>query len=277
MLTIGAFSRLTQIPAKTLRYYDEIGLFKPAQVDQFTQYRYYSMAQLPRLYRIVALKALGLTLEEISNMLDDDLSIEEMRGMLRLKQAELNRAMQEVQQRLAYVEMKIQQLERDGQMSHYDVILKEIPDIKVAIARDTSPEKAALGFTLTNLFRDIRDFMTEKGISPAGAGFTLYLDEEYRETQINVGAAYPIDADVTGAKNVSIETLPARTMASVVHHGMFEKMGNAYDALIHWIESNDYQIIGSPREIALKYIPKGDPNDFVTEIQFPVTKIQQEA
>ncbi len=274
MLTIGEFSCLTHVPAKTLRYYDEINLFKPAEVDRFTQYRYYSMTQLPRLYRILALKALGLTLEQISNLLNDDLSPEEMRGMLRLKQAELNQTMQEIQQRLAYVELKIQQLEEENHMSQYDVILKETPELKVALARDISSEKASLGYTLTNLFRDIRDFMATQQIEPSGAGITLYFDEEYTETQIDVGAAFPINADVSGTKKVSITTLPAHTMASVIHHGELEKMENAYNALLTWIESNQYRIIGSPREIALEYVPGGKPQDFITEIQFPVHKAQ---
>lgn len=65
MLKIGEFSRLARVPAKTLRYYDEIDLFKPAHYDEDTRYRYYSVEQLPHLYRIVALKGLGLSLDQI--------------------------------------------------------------------------------------------------------------------------------------------------------------------------------------------------------------------
>jgi len=63
MFKIGEFSKLSQVTVKTLRYYDEIGLLKPAEVDRFTSYRYYSVDQLPRLNRILALKDLGLSLE----------------------------------------------------------------------------------------------------------------------------------------------------------------------------------------------------------------------
>ena len=76
MLRISEFSRLTMVPAKTLRYYDDIGLLKPMRVDEWTGYRYYSVEQLPRLNRILALKALGLSLEQIGRLLDDDLSAE---------------------------------------------------------------------------------------------------------------------------------------------------------------------------------------------------------
>lgn len=85
MLKIGEFSRLAFVPVKTLRYYDDIGLLKPVHVDQWTGYRYYSVEQLPRLNRILALKGLGLSLEQIGQLLDDDLPAEQIRGMLRLK------------------------------------------------------------------------------------------------------------------------------------------------------------------------------------------------
>src|SRR4051812_44212396 len=89
MFRIGDFSRLTRVSMKTLRHYDEIRLFKPAYVDRFTDYRYYSFDQLPRLNRILALKGLGFPLENIRQMLDDDLSAEALQGMLRLRRVQL--------------------------------------------------------------------------------------------------------------------------------------------------------------------------------------------
>ena len=67
MIKIGSFSKLSLVPVKTLRYYDEIGLLKPVEVDRFTAYRYYSVDQLPRLNRILALKDLGFSLEHIAS------------------------------------------------------------------------------------------------------------------------------------------------------------------------------------------------------------------
>src|SRR5215469_14376688 len=89
VIRIGDFSRLSRVSIKTLRYYDEVGLFKPIDVDRFTGYRYYSASQLPRLNRILALRDLGLSLEQIAQVLDEGVSPEQLRGMLRLKRAEL--------------------------------------------------------------------------------------------------------------------------------------------------------------------------------------------
>ena len=180
MLTIGEYSRLTQVPAKTLRYYDEIDLFKPRWVDRLTGYRYYTVEQLPHLYRILSLKELGLTLDQIRSVLNESVSPEQLRGMLRLKEAQLKQTMEEEQKRLAYVANTIDQLERESSLGHYDVILKTVPEIQVALARDTAPDKSTLEATLRALFRTILDFLAERKITPVGHGFTVHFDEEYR-------------------------------------------------------------------------------------------------
>jgi DNA-binding transcriptional MerR regulator len=272
MLTIGEYSRLTQMPAKTLRYYDEIGLFKPIQVDSVTGYRYYSVEQLPRLYRILSLKELGLTLNQIRDVLNEHISSEQMRGMLRLKKAQLKETIEEEQKRLAYVEHKIEQLELENAFAQYDVILKQVPEMQVALARDVVSKKSALGGTLRVLFLNVLDFLNENNILPTGHGFTVYFDDEYRDTYIDVGAAFPINADAAGTKTVTITTFAAETMASVIHRGALENMEDAYLALLTWIEKNGYQIMKASREIALQYDPTGEPENYVTEIQFPVCK-----
>ena len=73
MLRIGEFSQLGQVSVRTLHHYDERGLLKPAEIDNWTGYRFYSVKQLPRLNRILALKDLGFSLDQISRLVDDTL------------------------------------------------------------------------------------------------------------------------------------------------------------------------------------------------------------
>jgi DNA-binding transcriptional MerR regulator len=74
MFTVGEFSRIARVSKRLLRYYDEIGLLKPIHIDKFTGYRYYSAEQMPRLNRILALKDLGLSLDQIQRLLKDQVS-----------------------------------------------------------------------------------------------------------------------------------------------------------------------------------------------------------
>src|SRR6266568_4353810 len=124
MLKIGEFSRLSQVPVKTLRYYDEIDLFKPSQIDRFTDYRYYTLDQLTPIHSIMALKELGLSLEEIAQLLDKDLPPEQIRGMFRLKQAEAQQRLREEQARLAQIEFRLRQIEMEGMMETVDIVIK---------------------------------------------------------------------------------------------------------------------------------------------------------
>jgi len=135
MFKIGDFSRLSQVPVKTLRYYDEIGLLKPAEVDRFTSYRYYSADQLPRLNRILTLKDLGLSLAQVGELLDGDLPAEQIRGMLRLKQAEAHQKVEDEQTRLARVEWRLREIEQEGVMSTQEVVLKKVAAMTVASLR----------------------------------------------------------------------------------------------------------------------------------------------
>ena len=91
MFRIGDFSRIGRITIRTLRYYDEIGLLKPVKADELTGYRYYSINQLPRLQRIVLLKSLGLSLDDIQDLLENDLPANQIRRLLQVKETEIKK------------------------------------------------------------------------------------------------------------------------------------------------------------------------------------------
>src|SRR5919109_601351 len=113
MFKIGEFSRLSRVSVRMLRHYDQLGLLTPAQTDRFTGYRYYSAEQLPRLNRILALRELGFSLEQIT-------------GMLELKRAEVEEQMQLEQQKLARLEGRIRQMSEAPKQGAYDVIVRDV-------------------------------------------------------------------------------------------------------------------------------------------------------
>ena len=130
-LRVGEFSRLAQVTVKTLHHYDELGLLKPASIDQLTNYRYYTVEQLPRIHRIVALKDLGLSLEQIGLMLDEALPTEQIRGMLRLKQAGARQQMREVRRQLAMIEFRLRMIEAETHFPILDVVMKSLEPMHV--------------------------------------------------------------------------------------------------------------------------------------------------
>jgi effector-binding domain-containing protein len=272
MIKIGDFSKLSQVSVKTLRYYDEMGLLCPIEVDRFTGYRYYSASQLPRLNRILALKDLGLTLEQIAKILNDGVTVDQLRGMLMIKQAEQQQRVQEEVERLARVEARLRQIEMENVMSSYEVVIKKVGPLHVASVRGIVPTYAQQG----NLWNELYGQVGRYGNQFAGACLTLYYDEEYKERDVDVEVCQPIGGNITTQGNVKVQDLPAATMACTVHHGPFNTISQAYSALIKWIETNGYRAVGAAREVYLQPPAQAgvqnDPNT-VTEIQFPVEKV----
>ena len=96
MYRIGEFSNMFQVTIKTLRYYDEINLFKPSFKDPYTGYRYYNDEQINEFQKIVKLKDLNFTLDEIKVMKDEmdneklDLKIKELESEQKLLKSKIS-------------------------------------------------------------------------------------------------------------------------------------------------------------------------------------------
>jgi len=281
MFKIGDFSKLSRVAVKTLRYYDEIDLFRPRCVDRFTGYRYYSADQLSRLNRILALKDLGFSLEQVSRLLDEELLPAEMRGMLRMRRMELEQQVREDQARLARVEARLRQIEQEGTMPDYEVVLKKVGPQRVAGVRDVIPTYADIG----RLFGEVEAYVARHGVRPVGACMAIYYDTEYRERDIDAEAATPVSAALAESERVKVHEMPgAEAMACVIHRGGYDSLDQAYNALLTWVEANGYRIAGPNREVYLRgHTDSGldypeahvtdDPAEYVTELQFPVEKV----
>ncbi len=159
MIKIGDFARLSQVSIVTLRHYDELGLLTPISVDPFTGYRYYAVEQLPRLNRILALKDLGFSLEQIKSALTDDLTPEQLRGMLKLKRAEVEQQLAHDQERLARIEARLRQIEQEATMPDYDVVLKIAPSQLVAARRVTIPTNDQVPAYLGPVYDEVYAFL----------------------------------------------------------------------------------------------------------------------
>jgi DNA-binding transcriptional MerR regulator/effector-binding domain-containing protein len=270
VLKIGDFSRLSQVSVKTLRYYDDMGLLRPVDVDASTGYRYYSASQLPRLNRVLALKDLGLTLEQIGQVLAEGLSPAQLQGMLRLKRAELQQQVDDEQARLRRIEARLRQIEREDTMPDYDVILKTVAPQWVGALRRVVPNYPLVGTLFGELFG---------GLGPYGSGELLtgivYYDDEYKESEVDAEAVVFLKQRPPHPLAVRVYELPAATMASLVHHGAYNGLPDAYRVLLQWIGENGYRVAGPNRELYLYCtVPvRQDDESYVTELQFPVEKI----
>lgn len=283
MLSIGDFSQFGQVSVRTLRLYDELSLFKPARVDRFTGYRYYSIDQLPRLNRILMLKDLGLSLEQIGRLLKDNLSADQLRGMLTMKQAEIEKGLQESRARLERVEARLSQIEQEGQLTNYDIILKKIEPQKIVSIRQVVPSISDMYQYRCALFTVIYRWLELNRIESDGLELAIYHNAEFTEQNIDMEAA--VVADVIGSKtrapttatdeNVIMQELPrVQEMASIIHQGRPQDVGQAMVALYSWIGENDYSTSGPYREIHLygRELELKNYDPVTIEMQVPVKK-----
>jgi DNA-binding transcriptional MerR regulator/effector-binding domain-containing protein len=278
MFKIGEFSKLVKVPVATLRYYDQVGLLKPGEVDNFTGYRYYSFNQLPRLHRILALKGLGFSLEQIAEALDADLTVEQMRGMLRLRHAQISQELAEMQDQLLEVETRLEQIAREEKLSTHDVILKQVDPLLVASVRTILPHHGAVGSLFSEVYEAIGARVGEAlGPNPGMNGQTIVLwyDTEFIERDVDGAAAFILRCPVPDSGRMKVHLLPAATVAATVHHGSYNTIGDAHEAVLKWIETNGYRIVGPDREINLYNKPpiRRDDPSYITEIQYPVERI----
>ncbi|MBI1276615.1 MAG: MerR family transcriptional regulator [Anaerolineaceae bacterium] len=273
MFKIGDFSKICQVPVSALRYYADLGLLVPAYIDRFTGFRYYELDQLPRLNRILALKDMGLSLEEIARLLNETVSADEMRGMFRLQQAKIQQQVDDELARLARVAARLRGIEKEGKMPKQEVILKTIDSIHVISIREIIPSPTYVGKLLNEGF----GALAQQGIQPAAAPQATYHDEEFKLTEMDVEVAIPVAASVTGdialtdGRVFVVGDMPSISSAAcVVHVGSYDSLTETYQALGKWIEANGYRIAGASREVYLK--PQGVDSDPIVEIQWPVEK-----
>ncbi len=287
MFKIGDFSRFTRVSVKMLRHYDHLGLLKPARIDPSTNYRYYSADQLPRLNRLLALRELGLTLEQVGTLLDGGadgtaLPVEQIRGMLRLKQAELAQQVQEQQRRLDAIQARLDQIEREGQADSADVVVRRVAPQLMARLRTVVADDDDTHL----VFEEAERHVAQYGARASAPPLAIFHDGEYREEHLDIEVGIPLKAAIPSTPRIQVGELPGEdSMACLVHTGSYAAIGAASERLLGWIEAHAYQIAGPTREVYLRFNADGldaplplaflaaRAEEFVTELQLPVLKM----
>ncbi|MCW1967221.1 MAG: MerR family transcriptional regulator [Anaerolineae bacterium] len=282
MLRIGDFSRLAQVSIVTLRHYDDVGLIKPAHIDRFTDYRYYTLDQLPRLNRILALKDLGFSLEQIVRLLNDNIPVEQMKGMLRLRQGDIERQIAEEQIKVVRIATRLRQIENENNPVRYDVAVKSLEALTIASTRQMIPNLFEMGRYRCAAYDRIYNTLAEYKIKNAGNEMALYHNHEYTETDIDTEMAVVIpvrEISKLALAPIGTRQLPASPeTACVVHQGATLDVTQAIIAVFEWIEANGYRCRQSETRELHYYGKENELQDLnapvVMEIQVPVERIK---
>ncbi|MFJ1865265.1 MerR family transcriptional regulator [Streptomyces sp. NPDC088097] len=275
MYTIGDFAKHGRVSVRMLRHYDALGLLRPARVDPSSGYRFYEAAQLARLNRVIALKELGFSLEQVGSILNEEVGPEELRGMLRLRRAELETAVAETVARLTRVETRLRTIESEGTMPAEEIVLKSLPSVRLAeltgIAASYAPQD--IGPVIGPLYEELCARVESAEVTPTGPGTAYYEAAPGGEPgSVLVHAGLPVAAAVRagelgGAVRI-VELPPVERAATVVHRGSMDGVLPTAQALAHWIDAHGHRSTGYARELTLA-CPE-DRDRWVTELQEPL-------
>jgi effector-binding domain-containing protein len=255
-----------------LRYYDETGLLKPAEIDKFTNYRIYSTEQIPALNKIIFLRDLGFNVSEIAVALNH-WDNEFITNQLENKRLEIENTIKAEQGKLSKIELAKRDIRQEKIAIHYNVSIKSIPSYQVFSLRRTVPDYYAEG----QLWKEMSAFADENDIPVSSDTFTIYHDTDYREKDVDIEICAPVarmGKDIHGF--VYRNTEPVPIMARTMVYGPFENIANAYLALAGWLqEHSQYTMTGQSRQI----VHRGpwneeSPDQYLTEIQIPLERIE---
>jgi DNA-binding transcriptional MerR regulator len=261
MVNIGEFARLGGVSTRMLRHYDALGLLVPADVDPHNGRRSYDVAQLTVLNRLIALKGLGFSLDEVGALLREGVEPTELHGMLRLRAAELERQVRHDRHTLDRVQARLRLIEQETQVNpHIQTKYVEPLTIAALSAPAADASRQSTGAVVQALFEEVITQM-ESATADRTTPIARYVPTADAPA-VDVTAGYAIAGTVPG---LSLCTLPATEVASIIHHGPMNTISTAYQALAHWAESTGH----SPATWREHYLEANgeDQSNWIVELQ----------
>ncbi len=261
MLTIGEFSRLSRVSSRMLRYYDGIGLLHPEAVGE-NGYRYYKQEQLADIGSIERLKKYGFPLSEIKSLIA--MPDTELLRRLRLRLEEAYNELDTLKKQLRSMEADVLLLEGNAMnKKRYHVILMKDPEQRVFSIRRTIGTSE-----YHELFKELFREIEKRGLKQAGPVQMLYHNKEFDPERSDVEAQVVVSGD-----SPDIKLKPAQLCAAVSHHGPYDELNLAYEALCRWLAENpEYRICAPAIDRYLNNPDNTAPDDLETGVLFPVEK-----
>ncbi len=266
MLKIGDFSKLSRVSIRMLRHYDDIGLLKPAEIDDFTGYRYYREDQLFIIGRITALKDMGFALADITRILEIYDEKDKLDAYLIARQKELAKQAKETEYKMMLLDTARKRLRKEQDMS-FDVTVKTIPERYAATVHMVVPHYEDEGMAW-NMMGECREPLV-----PADPCYAIaeFLDDEFKEENVEIVVSMAVKGKYQDTEHVKFKTLPATKVASCIIKGSYDQMGDAYATVASWIKDNGYKMNGPMFNIYhVSPAQTQNPDEYVTEVCFPI-------
>jgi DNA-binding transcriptional MerR regulator len=265
MFSIGEFSKMAKISVKTVRYYDEVGLLKPARVDNWTNYRYYDTDQLVKLQKILVMKRAGLTIKNIQAILSGGDTL----AMLQKTRTELTKRKRLLTEDIARLDLLIK---NKGEIDmKYQATIKEVPEYTVYYKQGVIKDMNGLTEFVLGAGEEASAANPDLQCEKTGYNYVSYLDEEFANKDIKLEFAEAVEKAGRETGTIKFKTVEPTKVVSVYHQGSYDGLRDAYTLALKWAKESKLEISGLAREV---YIDgcwnKDNEADYLTEIQIPV-------
>ena len=245
--SIGEISKLFDINKKTLRYYDEIGLFKPSFVNKDNNYRYYTLDQFQYLETIKYLKELGLSLDKIkynlTNLNSEDVinSLEEQNNIIDAKISELQLIKQKINKKIIQIK---ESTRNDWLETIREVDFNERQAVRLRHSIKTDYD---IEFSLRKLIKmsDNKIFLTY-GLVGVSISRDDLIDRKYDEYK----SIFIMIEEEKYDKSL-IKIFPKGTYVCIRFKGVHKDAPPYYEKLINYINKQGYEIIDDSLEMEL--------------------------
>ena len=276
MFRIGEFSRIARVSARLLRYYDELGLLKPDVVDSSSGYRYYTSKQLQRLNRILVLRELGFSLEQIGGVIERGASADQLRAMLEVRRADAGRTLAVEASRLKQIEARIAQLETGTDADLDDVLIRDEPSRRIVAVRETVGSFLEARGIIAELARTLPKQLSRESLGPL---IGIAHSAEFEPDAIDVELGFvlvgepPTELPVIGPRQLQLRELPAVPhMAACVRVGLPEHAHLITGKIGRYVVKNGFRLAGPSREVFLRPPRPDRMEESLVEMQFPVER-----
>ncbi len=255
MYKIGELSRLCRIPVKTLRYYDDIGLLPPDTIDPFTGYRYYTAARLGDCIRILTLKELGFTLDEIRCHLQTG----DTETLIARKEEELTALIAHTEKRLRRLE-QLKTMTAEGDFSMIPMCILPGETIRIAYCRRLYSAKEDAAAVTEALYAALPSYVRGK------RRVLINYETTFREKDFDLAAGVEITGKLPDDLPYMVKTIDlSGDCATLVCPQTAVEEG--YRDLLRQVEEYPAQVIGAVYEI--------DHGDGTVELKIPVCRLTE--
>ena len=267
--TVGEMASLFKLNPKTLRFYDEIDLFKPQYINPENNYRYYSIDQIDQLETIEYLKELGLSLKVIKYHLEE-MNVNNVINSLNYQKQITCNKIKELKTIKYKIEKKIKQMEDAINTDHIGEIRKlDLEERKIVRLKERNIPYEDIGIYVRELVKESREKVS---LSYGMVG--LFIDKEnFKQGVYNQYDGVFAIIDKTKYDRRLLKKLQKGKYLSIRFNGYHKDAPIYYEKIQNYIDENNYNILDDPFEIQIidpTLIDK--KGDMITEIQVLVEK-----